>query len=766
MRTYAPASTEAVLERLLEEPSLARGVIHHEVLPAREAEFAPFPDWVDARIKAGLASRGISELYTHQAAAIDAVHAGQDVVVVTPTASGKTLCYAVPVLQAITEDAASRALFLFPTKALGQDQVAELTALTKAAGLEVSAATYDGDTPAPIRSAIRTAGRVVVTNPDMLNSAILPHHTKWFQLFEQLKVIVVDELHTYRGVFGSHVANVLRRLLRICAHYGSRPVIVCCSATIGNPQELAELLTGRGMRLVDRNGAPAGVRHVLLVDPPLLDPSTGARGSALTLAERWALPFIRAGRQTIVFGRARTSVEIILSRLREALRESYGPRSRVRGYRGGYLPTERRSIEQGLRDGEVLGVVSTNALELGVDIGRLDVAVLAGYPGSIAGAWQQLGRAGRRAGTSVGVVIASGAPVDQYVVHHPEFLLGSRPEEARLDPDNLHVLLAHLRAATFELPFEPGEVFGPAPVDDLMAFLAEERHVRQAGDGRWYWSSENFPASEISMRAAAPENVVIIDTTPDRPRVLGEVDLFSAQVLVHERAIYMHESVQYYVDRLEWGERKAYVHKIDADHYTYANRAVTLKPLDVFGEAPAQGGRRIHGEVMVASLVTLFKKLKFGTDENVGWGPIDLPELELQTTAYWLTAERLATSWRRDDLDVALLGAGRAIQTVASVLLMVDPRDLGLVAQVRSPHSEEPTIYLYEAMPGGIGLSERLWQRHEELLEAAAALVAACACDAGCPACTGPRLEPNVSPKALALRLLGELGATAPAVAA
>jgi DEAD/DEAH box helicase domain-containing protein len=766
MRTYAPASTEAVLERLLEEPSLARGVIHHEVLPARDAEFAPFPDWVDPRIRAGLASRGISELYTHQAAAIDAVHAGQDVVVVTPTASGKTLCYAVPVLQAITEDAASRALFLFPTKALGQDQVAELTELTKAAGLEVSAATYDGDTPAPIRSAIRTAGRVVVTNPDMLNSAILPHHTKWFQLFEQLRVIVVDELHTYRGVFGSHVANVLRRLLRICAHYGSRPVIVCCSATIGNPQELAELLTGRGMRLIDRNGAPAGDRHVLLVDPPLLDPSTGARGSALTLAERWALPFLRAGRQTIVFGRARTSVEIILSRLREALRESYGPRSRVRGYRGGYLPTERRSIEQGLREGEVLGVVSTNALELGVDIGRLDVAVLAGYPGSIAGARQQLGRAGRRAGTSVGVVIASGAPVDQYVVHHPEFLLGSRPEEARLDPDNLHVLLAHLRAATFELPFEPGEVFGPAPVDDLLAFLAEEGHVRQAGDGRWYWSSENFPASEISMRAAAPENVVIIDTTPDRPRVLGEVDLFSAQVLVHERAIYMHESIQYYVDRLEWGERKAYVHKIDADHYTYANRAVTLKPLDVFGEAPAQGGRRIHGEVMVASLVTLFKKLKFGTDENVGWGPIDLPELELQTTAYWLTAERLATRWRRDDLDVALLGAGRAIQTVASVLLMVDPRDLGLVAQVRSPHSEEPTIYLYEAMPGGIGLSERLWQRHEELLDAAAALVAACPCEAGCPACTGPRLEPNVSPKALALRLLGELGATAPAVAA
>ena len=766
MRTYAPASTEAVLERVLDEPSLARGVVHHEVLPARPAEFAPFPDWLDGRIRTGLAQRGIEQLYTHQAAAIEAVHDGRDVVVVTPTASGKTLCYALPVLQAITEDPASRALFLFPTKALGQDQVAELSALTSAAGLEVAAATYDGDTPAPIRSAIRTAGRVVVTNPDMLNSAILPHHTKWFQLFEQLKVIVVDELHTYRGVFGSHVANVLRRLLRICAHYDSRPVIVCCSATIGNPAELAELLTGRPPQLIERNGAPAGLRHILLVDPPLIDPSTGARGSPLTLAQRWALPFLRAGRQTIVFGRARTSVEIILSGLREALRESFGPRSRVRGYRGGYLPSERRSIERGLRDGEVLGVVSTNALELGVDIGRLDVSILAGYPGSIAGTWQQMGRAGRRTETSVAIVIASGAPVDQYVVHHPEFVLGSLPEEARLDPDNLHVLLAHLRAATFELPFEPGEVFGPAPADDLLAFLGEEGHVRQAGDGRWYWSSENFPASEISLRAAAPENVVIIDTTPDRPRVLGEVDLFSAQVLVHERAIYMHESIQYYVDRLEWGERKAYVHRIDADHYTYANRAVTLKPLDVFGEAPSTGGRRVHGEVMVASLVTLFKKLKFVTDENVGWGPIDLPELELQTTAYWLTAERAAKGWRRDDLDVALLGAGRAIQTVASVLLMVDPRDLGLVAQVRSPHSEEPTIYLYEATPGGIGLSERLWERHGELLDGAVALVAGCLCEAGCPACTGPRLEPHVDAKALALRLLAALGAAAPAAAA
>jgi DEAD/DEAH box helicase domain-containing protein len=757
VRTYAPLDTAVVLERLLEEPSLAGGIVHHERIPPREADYVDLPGWLDPRIATGLATRGIDRLYTHQAAAIEAVRAGQDIVVVTPTASGKTLCYAIPTLQAIAEDPAARALWLFPTKALGQDQVAEFSELASASGLAVSTATYDGDTPAPIRSAIRSAGQVVVTNPDMLHAAILPHHTKWFQLFEQLQVIVIDELHSYRGVFGSHVANVIRRLLRLCAHYGSHPVIVCCSATIANPGELATMLTGRPAALVDRNGAPSGERHVLLVEPPLMDRATGARGSSMTVAHRWAMPFLRAGRQTVVFGRSRTSVEIMLSTLREALREDLGPRSKVRGYRGGYLPTERRSIERGLRDGEILGVVATNALELGVDIGRLDVSILAGYPGSVAATWQQMGRAGRRGGTSVAVLVASGSPVDRYVVHHPAFLLDGRSEEARLDPDNLHVLLAHLRCATFELPFEPGEAFGPGPADDLLAFVGESGHIRQAADDRWYWSSENFPASEVSLRSAAPENVVIIDTTPDRPRVLGEVDLFSAQVLVHERAIYMHESVQYYVDRLEWGERKAYVHRIDADHYTYANRAVTLKPLDVFGEAHAPGGRRVHGEVMVASLVTMFKKLKFGTDENVGWGPIDLPEIELQTTAYWLTAEGLAGRWRRDELDVALLGAGRAIQTVAGVLLMVDPRDLGLVSQVRSPHHEAPTIYLYEAMPGGVGLSGRLFERHTELITGAAELIATCSCESGCPACTGPRLEPGVDAKALALRLLAEL---------
>ncbi len=766
MRLYAPSPLTDVLDRLLEDADVARAVVEHRVVPATEAAFAPLPAWVDPRLADGLSAAGIERLWTHQALAADALHAGSDVVVATPTASGKTLCYNLPVLQAVADDPAARALYLFPTKALGQDQVAAFRALAAASGLGVACATYDGDTPAPIRSTIRSAGQVVVTNPDMLHAAILPHHTKWFQLFEQLQYVVIDELHTYRGVFGSHVANVLRRLLRVCEHYGSHPVIACSSATIGNPAELARLLTGRDAACIAESGAPSGERHVLVLDPPLVDATLGGRASTFALAERVALAFLRAGHQTIVFGRSRVSVELLLTALREAMREGRGPGERVRGYRGGYLPTERRAIERGLRAGEILGVVSTNALELGVDIGGLDASVLVGYPGSIAATRQQMGRAGRRQGASVSVLVAGSGAVDQYVASHPEYVLDRTPEEARLDPDNLHVLLAHVRAAAFELPFPPGARFGPEPADDLLAFLAEEGHVRQADDGRWYWASENFPASEISLRSAAEENVVIIDTTGDRPRVLGEVDLFAARTLVHEDAIYLHESLQYHVDRLDWDERKAYVRRVDVDHYTQADLAVTLKPLETFATAPASAGERGHGEVMVSSLASIYKKLRLETGENLGWGRIHLPEIELHTTAYWivLDADRFA-GWRRDDLDVALVGAGRALQAVASVLLMSDPHDLGMVAQVRSPHFGRPVVFLHEGVPGGVGLAPRLFDRHAELVDGALGLVRACPCEAGCPACVGPRPESGGDAKALGRALLEALAGSSAAAA-
>src|SRR5215213_3362424 len=767
MRTYAPAPTEAVLDSLLAEPSIARGVVHHEVIPARPPAYGPDPSWLDPRIRAGLASRGIERLYTHQAEAVDAVHSGEDIVVVTPTASGKTLCYALPVLQAIADDPAARALFLFPTKALGQDQVAEFAELSKAAGLTVSAATYDGDTPAPIRSAVRKAGQVVVTNPDMLNSAILPHHTKWFQLFEQLRVIVIDEAHTYRGIFGSHVANVIRRLLRLCDHYGSTPQIVLCSATIGNPQQLAETLTGRPVKVVDNNGAPAGEKHIVVLNPPVIDERQGIRPGPLALAHETALAFLRAGRQTIVFGKARVAVELLLTSLREAFREGRGSRERIRGYRGGYLPTERRAIEAALRTGEVLGVVSTNALELAIDIGRLDAAILAGYHGKIAATWQQMGRSGRRQGPSVAILVAGAGAVDQFVATHPEYLFDSSPEEARLDPTNLHVLLGHVRSAAFELPFNSGDSLAGVPTDDLLAFLAEEGHVRLADDDRWYWASENFPASEISLRVGAPENVVIIDTTGHpRPIVIGEVDLFAAPVLVYDNAIYIHESRQYHVEHLDWEERRAYVKPVDVDYYTQALLAVTLKPLETFAGAPVPGAERAHGEVMVSSIATLYKKLRLETHENIGWGKIHLPEIELHTTSYWVALDPTFDSWRRDELDIALSGAGRAMQTVASILLMSDPRDIGVVAQVRSPHAELPVVYLYDSVPGGVGLAARLYERHGELIAGALGLVEGCACEDGCPACVGPRVDTNGGAKPAARRLLTLLNSAADSSAA
>ena len=565
MRTYAPADPSTVLDapprravaRPRRRPSrghpAARGDVRRRCRRG----------WT-TRIVAGLASRGIERLYTHQAEAIEAVHAGEDVVVVTPTASGKTLCYALPALQAIAEDPSARALFLFPTKALGQDQVTEFGELAASAGLSIITSTYDGDTPAPIRSAVRAAGQVVVTNPDMLHSAILPHHTKWFQLFEQLKLIVIDELHTYRGVFGGHVANVLRRLLRICAHYGSKPghrVLLGDDREPGGARGDADRPTGTARRPQRRPGRRAarparrpaghgaGERRARLGGHagPALGAAVPARRTPddrlRSVAGRGRDPAHRAcaSRSARATGRGAASAATAAATCRRSAGRSSAGCATARS-----SASSRRTR-------------SSSASTSAGSTCRSWPAIRARSPAT----WQQFGRAGRRQGTSVAILVASGAPVDQYVIHHPEFLLDNTPEEARLDPDNLHVLLAHLRAATFELPFEPGEVFGPAPADDLLAFLAEEGHVRQADDGRWYWSSENFPASEISLRTAAPENVVIIDTTPDRPRVLGEVDLFSAQVLVHERAIYIHESVQYYVDRLEWHERKAYVHKID-----------------------------------------------------------------------------------------------------------------------------------------------------------------------------------------------------------
>ena len=723
------------------------------VVSASPATFAPLPADLRPELAAALARRGIERLYSHQAEAFEAVRSGRHLVVVTPTASGKTLCYNLPVLQRLLESPERRALYVYPTKALAQDQLAELGTLKSGLPIDVRVDTYDGDTPPGRRTAIREGGHIVMTNPDMLHTGLLPHHTRWRRLFSSLDFVVIDELHTYRGLFGSQVANVIRRLKRICAFYGSKPVFVCASATIRNPRELAQrLLEEEDIALVDRSGAPRGERRLVFYNPPLVNRELGVRRSSMLEARRIAAPWIRAGVQTIVFCRSRLQVEVMLSYLREDLAPRLDASRRVRGYRAGYLPLHRREIEAGLREGAITGVVSTNALELGIDIGTLQCAVLVGYPGTIASTWQQLGRAGRRSG-SVGVFVASSSPLDQFIVRHPEYFLGTDPEEGLIDPNNLLLLAAHLQAGLFELPFIDGERLGKADVEELLHVFEEDGAATRSA-GRWFWSRQAFPAEEVHLRRILADNVVIIDTSQPRPQVIGEMDQFTAPVLLHEEAVYLHEGAQYHVDRLDWDEKKAYVRPVEVDYYTDALASVTVQILETFAGPEGDALTRSHGEVKITSLASMFKKIRFHTHENIGAGPIHLPEQTLHTTGYWITVEEgLWRSLGAETLEAGLQGVAHSLRHVASLRLMCDPRDLGSVAEVRSVTTRLPTVTVFEVYPGGVGFAARLFELHRELLDDAAALVRDCPCAAGCPSCIGP-LHLVEGAKEACLRLL------------
>ena len=754
-------SVEMALERLLVQDEFRRHVTLDHTLAARQARFAPFPDRLDIRLGQALAARGITRLYTHQAEAAQRALSGSDIVVVTPTASGKTACYNLPVLQTLLRDSEARALYLFPTKALAQDQLAELHGMIGELKVDLKTFTYDGDTPVSVRQAIRQAGHIVVTNPDMLHTGVLPHHTRWVKLFANLRYVVIDELHAYRGVFGSHLANVLRRLWRVCAFYDSHPVVICCSATIANPKELAERLIGRSVTLVNDNGAPSGPKRLLFYNPPVVNKQLGIRRSSTLESQRIAETFLRAGVQTIVFGRTRLQVEILLSYLQQSLATRLGNSASVRGYRGGYLPLQRREIEHGLRNGSVRGVVSTNALELGIDIGHLDAAVLCGYPGTIASTWQQIGRAGRRKDAAAAVYVASSNPLDQYLVNHPEYFLGRDPEQGLVDPDNLLILSAHLQAATFELPLNTGEPFGQAPVAELLRILEEDGAVHQAGES-WHWSADAFPAEGVSLRSANADNVVIVDITRGA-RIIGEMDQFSAQVFLHEEAIYLHEGAQYHVDRLDWEEKKAYVRPVKVDYYTDANLAVSIKVLESFASREAGELTAHHGEVQIRALATIFKKIRFHSHENIGSGPISLPEQQLHTTAFWLAVPAsVAQQFPRPAMQGGLQGIANVLRAVACLFLMCDARDLGAHPETRAPHTGLPTVFVYERYPGGVGMSARLYEMAGNVLRAAQELVAGCPCESGCPSCVGPPLEVGEQGKAMVLRLL-ELAALVPA---
>ncbi len=572
-------------------------------LPARAGEFVDFPEALAPALRQALITRGIRQLYTHQGAAFEHSAAGRNVVVVTPTASGKTLCYNLPILNRLMDDPEARAMYLFPTKALAEDQLQEFQSAIDASGREIRAFTYDGDTPQDARRAIRERANVVLTNPDMLHAGILPHHTKWAKAFENLRYIVIDELHSYRGVFGSHLANILRRLKRICEFYGSSPQFICCSATIANPKELAESLTGSPFELVDQNGAPSGDKYVVFYNPPVINRALGIRRGYLNETRRIARELLDRGQQTLVFANSRLTTEILLTYLMDDYKN-------VRGYRGGYLPKERREIERKLRDGEIRAVVATNALELGIDIGSLDSVVMAGYPGTIASTWQRAGRAGRRQTPSMAVMIASSAPLDQYIVEHPEYFFDRSPEHAYINPDNLEILINHLKCAAFELPIRDGEKFGTHETRDLCAFLSDLKFLHHSGDA-WHWTSDTYPADAVSLRAISSDNFIVVDITGDH-HVIAEVAFTSALTTLHEKAIYLHEARQYQVERFDYEGRKAYVRKVDSDYFTDAIDYTQVKELEAFDTKPiASGATSSYGDVRLNRQIVGFKKIKF-----------------------------------------------------------------------------------------------------------------------------------------------------------
>jgi DEAD/DEAH box helicase domain-containing protein len=729
-------SLQTILEDIKLQQSYQENIVHWHTIEAKSAKTEKLPDDLHPKLVESLKSKGINQLYTHQRSAFDFVRSNKSIVTVTPTASGKTLCYNLPIIHSILENPNGRALYIFPTKALAQDQKSEINEIIQAAELNLNSYTYDGDTPANIRQKVRKAGHIVITNPDMLHSAILPHHTKWVSLFENLKYVVIDELHIYRGVFGSHVANVIRRLKRICNYYGSDPVFICTSATIANPLELAETLTEKKMELVDNNGAPSGTKHFLFYNPPIVNKPLNIRRSATLEARKLAADLLKNKIQTIIFARSRVRVEILLSYLQELVKNQLGAKS-IRGYRGGYLPTERREIEKGLRNGEIYGVVSTNALELGVDIGQLQACIMTGYPGNIASVWQQAGRAGRRHGESLVILVASSNPLDQYIIQHPDYFFKKSPETARINPDNLIILVDHIKCAAFELPFKKGEQFGGLDTVEILEYLTDERVLFQNGE-KWYWMNDSFPAHNISLRSASQENVIIIDQTNIAAvKVIGEMDRFSAMTLLHDEAIYLHQGNQYQVEKLDWDEKKAFVREVDVDYFTDANLAVQLKVLDVDKQRTNQEIEIAYGDVTVQAMATIFKKIKFETHENIGSGPIHLPEEELHTSSTWISLQNGIEKFGQDRLEQGLIGMAHTLKHIAPLHVMCDPQDVHVVPQLKASHNEKPTIFFYDRYPGGVGLSERVYLGMEMILEQAEKMVDQCQCESGCPSCIG-----------------------------
>lgn len=742
--TREEAMLKKVIADLKNDKAFMSSVSHWEVLPAKDGDYLDFPEEIDERLLNALSARSITRLYSHQHETYLRARQGKNVVLVTPTASGKTLAYNLPVLQTLLEAPEARAMYLFPTKALSQDQQAELNEILLGGALPVRIFTYDGDTPRSVRISVREEGRVVITNPDMLHTGVLPNHPKWLKFFKALRFVVIDEIHTYRGVFGSHLTNLIRRLKRIAAFYGSSPVFICCSATIGNPLELAQNIIEEEAVLIDNNGSPAGERHFIFYNPPLIDPVQGIRRGVVPETQRISSRLLKSGIKTIVFARSRVRTELIATYIRKSLSNIYNDNHRVRvaSYRGGYLPKERRRIEQGLRNNTIQGVVSTNALELGIDIGGLDASILAGFPGSIASTWQQAGRAGRRSTLCLSILVASASPIDQYIIRHPEYFFGRSPESGWVDGDNIFILADQLKCAVFELPFSLGEEFTEG-AEELLKYL-EENGVVRFTHNKWFWADRSYPAEGVSLRSAAPGNIVIVDTTKGKNEVIGEMDKPSAKMLIFDEAVYLHMSNQYIVRKLDLENQRCYVEETEVNYYTDSIVKTDIKLLHE-DERESRGGLDlVLGDILVRTQVAKYKKLKFHTNENVGYGDINLPAGEMHTrTAILLMAENSPAGKSLDSLPeeqqvIVLQKLATLVRNVAPVFLLCDLRDIRVAERFKDPVYGCCSIYVYDSYPGGTGLSEGLVRSITDILDGCRELVEGCSCEAGCPSCIGP----------------------------
>jgi DEAD/DEAH box helicase domain-containing protein len=742
-------SASAFVEYIKAAAGYQGQIVHIEHLPSQTPSYQEPANPLHSRLESALRASDLYPLYTHQANAIDLVRSGKNVVVVTGAASGKTLCYNVPVLQSILTDKASRALYLFPTKALAQDQLRSLTDLISLLPSPVKVATFDGDTPREERSYAKRSAQIVLTNPDMLHLGILPNHQSWSRFLRRLNYVVIDEVHTYRGIFGSHVGNVMRRLRRLLDSYGARPQFICCSATIANPREHVERLVGLPFQVVDTDAAPHGRKDFILWNPPLVEKAKASRISANSEAAFLLSELVQRQVRTITFARTRKLTELIYIYARQRLGDS-SLAQRIKPYRGGYLPEDRRRIEQELFHGELLGVVATTALEMGIDIGDLDAAVLTGYPGSIASTWQQAGRSGRRTGTSLAFLIGLDNPLDQYFMRHPEALFGKRCENALIDPANQYVMKSHLVCAAWESPLtgKDSNYWGDS-MDNALSALEEDRLLRERG-GRWYpMPSIAYPAEGVNIRSASSLNYTILDASQGN-RQIETIDASVALSQVHPGAIYLHYGEPYIVTQLDLTARCAYVVPADVPYYTQAKELTEIRVVKTLRERDTPKAKCYVGEVEVTTTVIGFRRKMQFTEAVIGEEFLDLPPNHFNTVGVWFDLpEEAIDRIAETQLDFAggLHAAEHACIALLPLFALCDRNDLGGVSTPFHPDTRKPQIFIYDAHPGGTGIAEKGFELIQDLWRETLRLINECPCDDGCPSCVqSPKCGNNNQP--------------------